>query len=59
MRRITNLYTLCRLLFFSNVEDETKRPPEFLRRLTFWVMLCEQWPTRIAMVLQVRPTVSV
>ena len=51
-RRITNLYTTSRLLYYSKV-NKGERGDMFLKKLTHWIMLCEQWPTRISLILQV------
>ena len=50
--RITNLYTMTRLLYYHAVK-KTERKPVFLKRLTWWILICEQWPTRTSMILQV------
>jgi hypothetical protein len=58
IKRVTNLYTMCRLLWIPATRDideeelATIRAP-FLKRLLWWIVMCEQWPARTAMLLQV------
>ena len=44
---------MSRLLYYCSVPLKSERTDRFLRQLIWWIVLCEQWPVRISMLLQI------
>ena len=59
LKRITNLYLLCRLLLpdeASGLTGDMRVEESWIKlrdRLLAWLILCEQWPMRMCWILQV------